>query len=66
MKSPKKTTKSEGPGKKFSKSPVKEQNKLTDPKELNRPLLDEDDDFDIPLDEDIQDFDSFDDDDDGF
>ena len=66
MKSPKKTTKSEGPSKKAGKGPVKEQNNLTDPKELNRPILDEDDDFDIPLDDDIQDFDSFDDEDDDF
>ena len=66
MKSPKKTTKSEGPSKKAGKSPVEEQNKLTDPKELNRPTLDEDDEFDIPLDDDIQDFDNFDDEDDDF
>lgn len=66
MKSPKKTTKSEGPSKKAVKSPVKEKNKLTDPKELNRPILDEEDDFDIPLVDDIQDFDTFDDDDDDF
>lgn len=66
MKSPKKTTKSEGPNKKAVKGPVEEQNKLTDPKELNRPILDEDDEFDIPLDDNIQDFDSFDDEDDDF
>lgn len=66
MKSPKKTTKSEGSSKKAAKDPVKEKNKLTNPKELNPPILDEDDDFDIPLVDDIQDFDTFDDDDDDF
>jgi hypothetical protein len=66
MKSPKKTTKSEGPSKKAVNSPVKEQNKLTDPKELNRPLLDDEDDFDIPMDDSIEDFDSFDDEEEDF
>jgi hypothetical protein len=66
MKSPKKITKSEGPGKKAGTGPVKKQNNLTDPKESNRPILDDEEDFDIQLDDDIQDFDNFDDDEEDF
>lgn len=66
MKSPKKTTKSEGQSKNAIKSPVKEQNKLTDPKELIRPHFDDEEDFDIPLDDAIGDFDSFDEEEEDF
>jgi hypothetical protein len=66
MKSPKKITKSEGPGKKASEGPVKEQNHLTDPSESTRPILDDEEEFDIQLDDDIDDFDSFDDEEDDF
>ena len=66
MKSPKKITKSEGSGKKAGTGPVKKQNNLTDPKESTRPVLDDEEDFDIQLDDEIQDFDNFDDDEDDF
>lgn len=66
MKSPKKTTTSEGSGKKAAKVPVKKQTNLTDPKDSSRPVLDDEDDFDLQLDDDIQDFDNFDDEDDDF
>ena len=64
MKSSKKVTKSEGPKKSSSTGPLKKQKQVSNPKESNRPILDDDDDFDIPLDDDIQSFDDFDDDDD--
>lgn len=64
MKSSKKATKSEGPKKNTSTSPVKKQKQVSDPKESNRPILDDEDDFDIQLDDDMQAFDDFDDDDD--
>ena len=66
MKSPKKITKSEGSSKKAGTGPVKKQNNLNDPKESTRPVLDDEEDFDIQLDDDIQDFDNFDDDEDDF
>ena len=69
MKSSKKITKSEGPKKKPGTSPGKKQDQLNDPKESNRLFLDgeEEDDFDIQLDDDIQGFDDFDvEDDDDF
>ena len=66
MKSPKKTTTSEGSGKKAAKGPVKKQTNLTDPKDSSRPVLDDEDDFDLQLDDDIQDFDNFDDEYDDF
>ena len=64
MKSSKNTTKSGGPKKGSSTGPLKKQKEVSDPKESNRPALDEDEDFDIPLDDDIQPFDDFEDDDD--
>ena len=63
MKSSKKVTKTGGPKKNLSAGPLKKQNQESDPKESNRPILDDDDDFDIPLDDDIQTFDDFDDED---
>lgn len=66
MKSPKKVTKSEGSKKKSAAGPVKKQNKITDPKESNRLIMDDEDDFDIPLEDDIPGFDDFVDDDDDF
>jgi succinylglutamate desuccinylase len=45
---------------------VKKQTNLTDPKESSRTVLDDDDDFDLQLDDDIQDFDNFDDEEDDF
>lgn len=66
MKSPKKTIKSEGSGKKAAKGPVKKQTNLTDPNDSTRPVLDDEDDFDIQLDDDIEDFDNFDDEEDDF
>ena len=68
MKSSKKVTKSGGPKKKPGTSPGKKQTQLNDPKESNRLIIDEeDDDFEIQLDDDMQGFDDFDvDDDDDF
>ncbi|NQV75252.1 MAG: hypothetical protein HQ491_04290 [Bacteroidetes bacterium] len=66
MKSPKKTSKSEGSGKKAAKGPVKKQTNLTDPNDSPRPVLDDEDDFDIQLDDDIEDFHNFDEDEDDF
>jgi len=66
MKSPKKTSKSEGSVKKAAKGPVNKQTNLTDPNDSPRPVLDDEDDFDIQLDDDIEDFDNFDDEEDDF
>jgi len=61
MKSPKKVLKSGGPN-----SPDKKKTHLSEPIEPIRPILDDDDDFDLPLDDDIPPFDDFDDDEDDF
>ncbi|MBM3402180.1 MAG: hypothetical protein FJY21_07710 [Bacteroidetes bacterium] len=62
MKSPKKVTKSSG-----SKHPEKKKTNLSDPKQGISSILDDEDDFDLPLDDDIPAFDDFvDDDDDDF
>lgn len=63
MKSSKKVTKSGGPKNNPSKSPVKKQHQVSDPKESIRPIIDDEEDFDLQLDDDIQAFDDFDDDD---
>lgn len=65
MKSSKKVTKSGGPKKQPGTSPGKKQNQLIDPKESTRLIIDEDEeDFEIQLDDDIKVFDDFDTDDD--
>jgi hypothetical protein len=66
MKSPKKTSKSEGPGKKAGTGPLKKHTDLNDPNDSPRPGSDDEEDFDIQLDDEIQDFDNFDDDEDDF
>ncbi|MDP3469816.1 MAG: hypothetical protein Q8S11_15855 [Daejeonella sp.] len=60
MKSPKKVTKSGGP----KKSPDKKKTHLSDPIVPVRPILDDEDEFDLPIDDDLPAFDVFDDDDD--
>lgn len=63
MKSSKKVTKSGGPKKKTSTGPEKKTH-VSDPNESIRPIIDDEEDFDLQLDDDIQAFDDFDDDDD--
>lgn len=62
MKSPKKITKTGGAKKNPGTVPAKKQNLLTDSKESNRQTVDEDEDFEIQLDDDIKEFDDYDDD----
>lgn len=66
MKSPKKASKSVVPKKKTGIDPDNQKNSLTDPNDPLLTNLDDEDDFDLPLDDDIAPFDSFDDDDDDF
>jgi hypothetical protein len=61
MNSPKKVSQSGGP-----KNPDKKKNELSDTEEPIIPNIDDEDDFDLPLDDDIATFDDFDDDDDDF
>lgn len=58
MNSPKKVLKSGGP-----KNPDKKKTEFSDTEEPIRPVIDDEDDFDLPLDDDIEPFDDFDDDD---
>ncbi len=64
MKSSKKVTKSGGPKKKAGTGPEKKKTHLSDPNEPIRPIIDDEEDFDLQLDDDIPAFDDFDDDDD--
>jgi len=64
MESPKKVSKSAVPKKKAGIDPDNHKNSLTDPNDPMLPNLDDEDDFDLPLDDDIATFDNFDDDDD--
>lgn len=61
MNSPKKVLKSGGP-----KNPDTKKTQLSDTEEPISPIIDDEDDFDLPLDDDIAPFDDFDDDDDDF
>jgi hypothetical protein len=61
MNSPKKVLKSGGP-----KNPDTKKTHLSDTEETIPPIIDDEDDFDLPLDDDIAPFDDFDDDDDDF
>ncbi|MFA6945650.1 MAG: hypothetical protein WC220_07065 [Pedobacter sp.] len=64
MKSSKKVTKSGVPKKKPGTDPDKKKTLLSDPNEPIRPIIDDEEDFDLQLDDDIPAFDDFDDDDD--
>jgi hypothetical protein len=61
MNSPKKVLKSGGP-----KNPDKKKTELSDTEEPISPIIDDEDDFDLPIDHEIAHFDDFEDDDDDF